>query len=106
MCDSPVGEVIRTSSQATSPAESYWSSTALGQPAASALRGSVPTGGLAVLTAGALLVGCSASVTVNEKPAARTGRPKPRVTCPEDLAGKAGTTTRRTLTADDGARWA
>ncbi|WP_373305831.1 hypothetical protein [Streptomyces filipinensis] len=43
---------------------------------------------------------------MNEKPAARTGRPKPRVTCPEDLAGKAGTTTRRTLTADDGARWA
>ncbi|MEU1013912.1 DUF4333 domain-containing protein [Streptomyces sp. NPDC088810] len=65
-----------------------------------------------------MLIGCSGSVTVekskptlsadelattvSEKLAARTGRPKPHITCPEDLAGKVGTTTRCTLTADDG----
>ncbi|WP_425587755.1 DUF4333 domain-containing protein [Streptomyces plumbiresistens] len=37
-----------------------------------------------------------------EKLAATTGQPKPDITCPEDLAGKVGTTTRCTLTADDG----
>ena len=36
------------------------------------------------------------------KLASTTGRPKPDITCPEDLAGKAGTETRCTLTADDG----
>ncbi|MFB4421118.1 DUF4333 domain-containing protein [Streptomyces sp. QL37] len=73
---------------------------------------------LSALAAGLLLVGCSASVdvgssepkmsadkladTVAEKLAATMNRPKPDVTCPEDLAGKTGTTTRCTLTADDG----
>jgi hypothetical protein len=73
---------------------------------------------LATLAAGALLVGCSASAdvgdsepklssgkladTVAQKLADTTGRPKPDVTCPEDLTGKVGTTTRCTLTADDG----
>ncbi|MER7494201.1 DUF4333 domain-containing protein [Streptomyces pharetrae] len=73
---------------------------------------------LTCLTAGALLVGCSASAgsgdaepklssdkladTVAQKLADTTGRPKPDVTCPEDLTGKVGTTTRCTLTADDG----
>ncbi|WP_225824411.1 DUF4333 domain-containing protein [Streptomyces naphthomycinicus] len=73
---------------------------------------------LPVLTAGLLLAGCSASVevgkstpelsadrladTVAAKLAATTGQPKPRVACPEDLPGKVGTTTRCTLTADDG----
>ena len=33
---------------------------------------------------------------------AQTGQPKPDITCPEDLAGKVGTTTRCTLKADDG----
>lgn len=71
--------------------------------------------GVAVAT---LLVGCSASVnveksepklsadklatTVAEKLAATTGQPKPDITCPEDLTGKVGTTTRCTLTASDG----
>ncbi|WP_445524357.1 DUF4333 domain-containing protein [Streptomyces cyslabdanicus] len=73
---------------------------------------------LSAVAAGVLLVGCSASVsigsstpklskdkladTVAEKLAATTGRPKPDVTCPENLVGKAGTTTRCTLTAEDG----
>ncbi|QIJ63788.1 DUF4333 domain-containing protein [Streptomyces sp. JB150] len=73
---------------------------------------------LATWAVGALLVGCSASVgagdgepklssgkladTVAEKLAATTGQPKPDVACPEDLTGKVGTTTRCTLTADDG----
>ncbi|WP_326610704.1 DUF4333 domain-containing protein [Streptomyces scopuliridis] len=73
---------------------------------------------LSAIAAGVLLVGCSASVdvgtstpklsadklatTVAEKLAATTGRPKPDITCPEALAGKVGTTTRCTLTADDG----
>ncbi|WP_078918087.1 DUF4333 domain-containing protein [Streptomyces sp. NRRL WC-3725] len=65
-----------------------------------------------------LLVGCSASVTVekstpklsadklastlSEKLAAATGQPKPHISCPEDLVGKVGTTTRCRLTAGDG----
>ncbi|WP_249416158.1 DUF4333 domain-containing protein [Streptomyces sp. TS71-3] len=73
---------------------------------------------LSVVAAGALAVGCSASVhvekyppkmsadklatTVAEKLAASTGQPKPHITCPEDLVGKVGTTTRCKLTADDG----
>ncbi|MGY1580985.1 DUF4333 domain-containing protein [Streptomyces sp. MN13] len=71
------------------------------------------------LAAGVLLVGCSVSVggtgdsapklssdkladTVARKLAETTGQPKPDVTCPEDLTGKVGTTTRCTLTAGDG----
>ncbi|KPC82857.1 DUF4333 domain-containing protein [Streptomyces sp. NRRL S-4] len=70
------------------------------------------------MAAGVLLVGCSASVgvgnsepklsadelatTVSEKLALTTGQPKPDIACPEDLVGKVGTTTRCTLTADDG----
>lgn len=73
---------------------------------------------LLTAAAGVLLVGCSASVhvgsstpkmsadklatTVAEKLAATTGQPKPDISCPEDLAGKVGTTTRCKLTADDG----
>ncbi|MFD5714709.1 DUF4333 domain-containing protein [Streptomyces pharetrae] len=73
---------------------------------------------LVTLGVGALLAGCSVSAstgdaepklssdkladTVAQKLADTTGRPKPDVTCPEDLTGKAGTTTRCTLTADDG----
>ncbi|MFD7220942.1 DUF4333 domain-containing protein [Streptomyces sp. NPDC059892] len=83
-----------------------------------ATRLSAATSILSAAAASALLVGCSASVdvgtttpkmsteklatTVAEKLAATTGRPKPNITCPEDLAGKVGTTTRCTLTADDG----
>ncbi|WP_374194795.1 DUF4333 domain-containing protein [Streptomyces sp. VRA16 Mangrove soil] len=79
---------------------------------------SAVTWSLAAVTAGAFLAGCSGSVsvgstdpkiskgklgdTVAEKLAATTGRAKPDVTCPEDLTGKVGTTTRCTLTADDG----
>ncbi|MFI0715979.1 DUF4333 domain-containing protein [Streptomyces inhibens] len=71
-----------------------------------------------ILAASALLVGCSASAhvekaepklpadklatTVAEKLAAATGRQKPHITCPEDLVGKVGTTTRCKLSADDG----
>src|SRR3954447_17711038 len=81
-------------------------------------RPSVAAWSLTAVAVGVLLVGCSASVkvekdtpklsagklasTVSEKLAAQTGRPKPKITCPEDLAGKVGTTTRCTLTADDG----
>ncbi|MFD7970118.1 DUF4333 domain-containing protein [Streptomyces clavifer] len=81
-------------------------------------RPSTPVWGLAALTAGVLLTGCSGSVsvgnadpelssdklatTVAKKLAATTGQPTPDVTCPEDLAGKVGTTTRCTLTAGDG----
>ncbi|MGW5125555.1 DUF4333 domain-containing protein [Streptomyces sp. NPDC004069] len=81
-------------------------------------RLSAATSILSAVAAGALLVGCSASVniggstpklskdkladTVAEKLAATTGRPKPDITCPENLAGKVGTTTRCTLTAEDG----
>lgn len=73
---------------------------------------------LSAVAVGVLLTGCSASVSVGktepkmsagklanlvaEKLAATTGQPKPDITCPEDLVGKAGTTTRCTLTADDG----
>jgi hypothetical protein len=81
-------------------------------------RLSAATWSLTAVAAGVLLVGCSASVSagksepkmsadklatmVAEKLAATTGRPKPNITCPEDLAAKVGTTTRCTLTADDG----
>lgn len=73
---------------------------------------------LSAVAVGVLLVGCSSSVnveksgpklsadklatTVSEKLAAETGQPKPDITCPEDLVGKVGNTTRCTLTADDG----
>ncbi|MFJ9110076.1 DUF4333 domain-containing protein [Streptomyces sp. NPDC102283] len=76
------------------------------------------TWSLSAVAAGALLVGCSGSVsvgnpesklpkdklsaTVAEKLAETTGRAEPDVTCPEDLAGKVGTKTRCTLTAGDG----
>ncbi|CAL9429146.1 hypothetical protein SUDANB6_02011 [Streptomyces sp. enrichment culture] len=39
---------------------------------------------------------------IAEKLAATTGQPKPDITCPEDIAGKIGNTTRCTLVADDG----
>ncbi|WSQ12163.1 DUF4333 domain-containing protein [Streptomyces sp. NBC_01231] len=81
-------------------------------------RLSAATWSLSAVAVGVLLVGCSASVsadkseakiskdklatTVAEKLAATTGQPKPDITCPEDLAGKVGTTTRCTLTASDG----
>ncbi|MEV6260762.1 DUF4333 domain-containing protein [Streptomyces sp. NPDC051784] len=80
-----------------------------------AAKWSVPA---VAVTAGMLLVGCSASVhvgktepklsaeklatTVSEKLARTTGQPEPDVSCPEDLTGKVGTTTRCELTADDG----
>ncbi|WKX69396.1 DUF4333 domain-containing protein [Streptomyces sp. XD-27] len=68
---------------------------------------------LSTVAVGALLVGCSSSSTpqlsadklatkVAEMLAAEKGLSKPQVTCPEDLVGKVGTTTRCTLTADDG----
>ncbi|MGJ5752956.1 uncharacterized protein DUF4333 [Streptomyces puniciscabiei] len=73
---------------------------------------------LTAVAAGTLLVGCSGSVsvgksepkvsagklatTVSERLAAQTGRPKPHITCPEDLTGKVGSSTRCKLTADDG----
>jgi hypothetical protein len=81
-------------------------------------RLSAATSILSAVAAGVLLVGCSATVevgrsepkmsadklatTVAEKLAATTGQSTPDITCPEDLVGKAGTTTRCTLTADDG----
>ncbi|WP_330354492.1 DUF4333 domain-containing protein [Streptomyces chartreusis] len=81
-------------------------------------RLSAATSILSAVAASALLVGCSASVTVDkptlkmsadklatmlaDKLAATTGQPKPHITCPEDLVGKVGTTTRCKLTADDG----
>ncbi|WP_372347787.1 DUF4333 domain-containing protein [Streptomyces sp. KL116D] len=40
--------------------------------------------------------------TVAEKLASTTGQPKPDISCPEDLTGKVGTTTRCKLTASDG----
>lgn len=65
-----------------------------------------------------LLAGCSASVDagksepkmsaeklatlVSEKLASTTGKPKPDISCPEDVVGKVGNTTRCKLTADDG----
>ncbi|MFD9598821.1 DUF4333 domain-containing protein [Streptomyces sp. NBC_01224] len=73
---------------------------------------------LSAVAAGALLVGCSASVSAGksepklssdklaaslaDKLASTTGQPKPDITCPEDLAGKVGTETRCTLTSNDG----
>ncbi|MFR9676215.1 DUF4333 domain-containing protein [Streptomyces sp. TR06-5] len=61
--------------------------------------------------AGLLLVGCSTTPklpkdqlgdTVAQKLAASTGQPEPDVSCPEDLVGEVGTSTRCTLTAQDG----
>lgn len=72
---------------------------------------------LAASAACVLLAGCSGSVhvgstqkvskdelatTVSEELAATTGRPEPRITCPEDLEAEVGKKTRCTLTADDG----
>ncbi|MFD5874507.1 DUF4333 domain-containing protein [Streptomyces sp. NPDC060322] len=84
-------------------------------PRSTAAKWSVPA---AAVAAGVLLAGCSASVnvgrtepklsaeklatTVSEKLARTTGQPKPDISCPEDLAGKVGTTTRCKLTANDG----
>lgn len=81
-------------------------------------RLSAATWSLSAVAASVLLVGCSGSVnveksepklsadklatTVAEKLAATTGQPTPDITCPEDLVGKVGNTTRCTLTADDG----
>jgi hypothetical protein len=80
-------------------------------------RSSAASSILSAVAASVLLVGCSASVNIGstakmssdklatilaEKLAATTGQPKPHITCPEDLAGKVGTTTRCKLTADDG----
>ncbi|GGO56955.1 hypothetical protein GCM10012287_51740 [Streptomyces daqingensis] len=75
------------------------------------LSSAVTWGLAAAAAAGALLTGCSSEAklpkdelgdTVAEKLAAQTGQPKPDVSCPEDLAGKVGTTTRCKLTASDG----
>ncbi|MFI0732191.1 DUF4333 domain-containing protein [Streptomyces sp. NPDC021225] len=82
------------------------------------IRLSATTSLLTAVAAGALLVGCSASVsvekstpklsadklatTVAEKLAATTGQAKPDITCPDALEGKVDTTTRCKLTADDG----
>ncbi|MEV0094789.1 DUF4333 domain-containing protein [Streptomyces sp. NPDC050738] len=79
---------------------------------------SAATWGIAAVAAAALLVGCSGSVHVGSsdpklskvkladlvatKLASTTGQAKPDISCPEDLAGKVGTTTRCTLTASDG----
>ncbi|MEV7105276.1 DUF4333 domain-containing protein [Streptomyces atroolivaceus] len=73
---------------------------------------------LSAVAVGVLLAGCSAPVSAGktgpelssdelaaslaDKLASTTGRPKPDITCPEDLAGKVGAETRCTLTADDG----
>ncbi|MFE3635088.1 DUF4333 domain-containing protein [Streptomyces cellostaticus] len=81
-------------------------------------RGSTAIAAVSAAAVGVLLPGCSASVsvggstpklsadklasTLSAKLAAATGRPEPDVTCPEDLKGKVGTTTRCVLTADDG----
>lgn len=81
-------------------------------------RLSAATSVLSAVAVGALLSGCSASVKVEkpeakmsaekvadltaEKLAATYKQPKPDVTCPEDLAAKVGTTSRCTLTAEDG----
>ncbi|GEK04633.1 DUF4333 domain-containing protein [Streptomyces sp. ATE26] len=79
-------------------------------------RRSAAVSAFSAVTVGVLLSGCSASVsvgtpklsagklasTLSAKLAATTGRPKPHITCPEDLKGKVGTTTRCTLSADDG----
>ncbi|MEV1024157.1 DUF4333 domain-containing protein [Streptomyces sp. NPDC050264] len=81
-------------------------------------RLSAVTWGLSAVAAGALLVGCAGSVsvgssdpkvskgkladTVAQQLAASTGQAKPDITCPEDLVGKKGKTTRCKLTASDG----
>ncbi|MGW1293893.1 DUF4333 domain-containing protein [Streptomyces sp. NPDC002533] len=81
-------------------------------------RSTAVTWSLSAVAGSALLVGCSGSVsignsepklssdklatTVSEKLAATTNQPAPDITCPEDLVGKVGTTTRCTLTAKDG----
>ncbi|MFF7145933.1 DUF4333 domain-containing protein [Streptomyces nodosus] len=81
-------------------------------------RTSTVTWSLSAVAAGVLLVGCSGSITIGnsapklaadkladtvaEKLAASTGQEKPDITCPEDLVGKVGNTTRCTLTAADG----
>ncbi|MFI6014991.1 DUF4333 domain-containing protein [Streptomyces sp. NPDC051243] len=81
-------------------------------------RLSAATSILSAVAVGALLAGCSASVNVEktepkmsaeklanlvaEKLASTANQPKPDVTCPEDVPAKVGTTTRCTLTADDG----
>jgi hypothetical protein len=73
---------------------------------------------LATAAVSMLLAGCSASgdleksepkmsaekvaTLVSEKLASTTGRPKPDISCPEDLVGKVGTTMRCKLTASDG----
>lgn len=66
---------------------------------------------LMAVTGGALLAGCSSEPTLPadkvadtaaEKLAAQTGQPKPKVTCPDDLVGKVGTTMKCKLTAQDG----
>jgi hypothetical protein len=81
-------------------------------------RLSAATWTLSAVAAGALLVGCSGSAsvgasdpkvskgkladTVAEQLAATTGQAKPDITCPEDLVGKKGNSTRCKLTASDG----
>ncbi|GHJ36013.1 DUF4333 domain-containing protein [Streptomyces sp. TS71-3] len=81
-------------------------------------RLSAATWGLAAVATGALLAGCSVSAsvgkpapkvskakladTVSERLAATTGQAKPHITCPENLVGKKGNSTRCTLTASDG----
>lgn len=86
-------------------------------PTGMSIRGMSILASVTAVAAGALLLGCSASVgvgrstprvaadkvadTVATKLAAATGQPKPHVTCPEDLAGKVGTTMRCTLTGTD-----
>ncbi|MEU0587342.1 DUF4333 domain-containing protein [Streptomyces sp. NPDC006132] len=82
-------------------------------------RSSAATWSLSAVAACTLLAGCSVSVDagksatpqmsadklatiVAEKLAATTGKPKPDITCPENLAAKVGTTTRCKLTAKDG----
>ncbi|WP_411081205.1 DUF4333 domain-containing protein [Streptomyces sp. cmx-18-6] len=81
-------------------------------------RPSAAVWSLSAVAAALLIVGCSGSVTVGnsepklssdklattvaQKLADTTGQPTPDVACPEDLVGKTGTTTRCTLTANDG----
>ncbi|WP_411148739.1 DUF4333 domain-containing protein [Streptomyces sp. A30] len=81
-------------------------------------RLSAATSMLSAVAASMLLVGCSASVSVEkstpkmsadklatllaDKLAATTSQPKPDIACPEDIVGKVGTNTRCKLTADDG----
>jgi hypothetical protein len=85
-------------------------------------RLSAATWGLSAVAAGALLAGCSGSVsvgssapkvskdklanTVAEQLAATTGQPKPDVTCPKDLVGKKGNTTVAPSRRPTAAPWA